>query len=85
MANMSVPVDGRRQFSATEVMLGNYSLGRPLMAGVEPIGGDRYVVSGSWPAPKAATGFSGATVASGMSPAPDRPMTPGRAIWPNLP
>ena len=85
----TVPIDGRRQFSTTDVILGNVSLGRAPFAGVEQIGPDRYVLANSWPTPRA-SGYSATPIspsggwASSPAPAP-KPMTPARALWPNLP
>jgi hypothetical protein len=85
MANISVPVDGRFQFSFADAAVANASLGRMPLAGVEQVGPDRYVVAGSWPRPKPtpSSGFSSLTAA----PAPEAPKSSAgaRAVWPNLP
>jgi hypothetical protein len=78
----TTPVDGRRQFSQTEVILGNVALGRAPMAGVQQIGPDRYVLAGSWPTPRPVS--SGPVSGPVSSASDDRPMTPARALWPNL-
>ena len=88
----TVPVDGRMQFPMATVVMTNVSLGRAPFAGVEPVGygTDRYMVTGSWPKPAPSPisqttngpSFSGLT--SSSAPAP-RPMTPARALWPDLP
>ena len=83
----TVPVDGRPQFSLVDVAI-NVGLGRRAFAGFEQIGPDRYVLAGSFPAPKASD--YGATPISpregwASSPAPDAaPRSAGAALWPNL-
>ena len=84
----TVPVDGRPQFDPTTVWTFNAMLGRPITTGVETMTpGGKYILQNSWPKPKTindtrSAGFSG--LASAPTPEP-RPMTPGRALWPNLP
>jgi hypothetical protein len=86
----SVPVDGRPQFDPATVMVANALMGRWLTDGVETVTpGGQYILKNTWPAPKASVGFSGTPAAStlegkGASKNIDRPMTPARAIWPNL-
>jgi hypothetical protein len=82
--NISVPVDGRAQYSFATVAMTNASLGRMPWAGVEQVGPDRYVVAGSWPTPKPTPTFSSSTAASRSAPEA-KPRSPGHALWPNLP
>jgi hypothetical protein len=44
MANISVPVDGRVQFSFATAAMANHSLGRMPWDGIEQVGPDRYVL-----------------------------------------
>jgi hypothetical protein len=83
--NISVPVDGRRQFSFADVAVANASLGRMPWDGIEQVGPDAYVVRGSWPTPKPTPAFSSAVAASTSAPdtAP-KSSAAARAIWPNL-
>jgi hypothetical protein len=87
MANMSVPVDGRMQFSFATAAVANASLGRMPWDGIEQVGPDAYVVRGSWPTPKPTPtdSFSSAVAASS---APEvtapRSAAPARALWPDL-
>jgi hypothetical protein len=84
MANINVPVDGRPQFSLTDVAV-NVGLGRARFDGFEQIAPDRYVVAGSWPAPRPSQPTSGApSPLAASSPAPDRPKSPASALWPHL-
>jgi hypothetical protein len=85
MVTMTVPVDGRRQWSIADVAVAHGVAGVPLNS-FEQVGPDRFVVANSWPAPT--PGFGGATVAStveakGASPPASTPEA--RAIWPSLP
>jgi len=78
MASVTAPIDGRPQYSFTTLAIANASLGRPLLAGAEQVGPDRFVLANSWPKPRptpisqitgeTAAGFSGLT----------------SALWPNL-
>ena len=83
--NISVPVDGRAQYSFATVAMTNASLGRMPWAGVEQVGPDRYVVAGSWPTPKPtpANSFSSAVAASTSAPEA-APKSPAHALWPDL-
>jgi hypothetical protein len=83
MASMSVPVDGRMQFSLATAAVANASLGRMPWDGIEQVGPDAYVVRGSWPTPKPTptNSFSSAVAAS----APEaKPRSAASALWPNL-
>jgi hypothetical protein len=85
--NISVPVDGRPQYSFATVAVANASLGRMPWAGVEQVGPDRYVVAGSWPTPKPTptNSFSSAVAATQAVPeAAPKSSVAARAIWPNL-
>jgi hypothetical protein len=82
--NISVPVDGRRQFSFADVAVANASLGRMPWDGIEQVGPDRYVVRGSWPTPKPTPTFSSSVAASQVAPEA-KPRTAASALWPNLP
>jgi hypothetical protein len=77
----SVPLDGRRQFSTTDVLLANVSLGRSPLAGVEQVGPDRYVLAGSFPTPRPVSIGPSTFVAE----EPARPKTAGQLLWPHLP
>jgi hypothetical protein len=81
MANISVPVDGRVQFSFATAAMANHSLGRMPWDGIEQVGPDRYVVRGSWPT----LSFSSAVAASTSAPETTKARSPGHALWPNLP
>jgi hypothetical protein len=85
MANISVPVDGRFQFSFADAAVANASLGRMPWDGIEQVGPDAYVVRGSWPTPKPTPTFSSSTAASTSVPeAAPKSSAAARAIWPNL-
>jgi hypothetical protein len=91
MPNMTVPVDGRRQFSFADVAVANASLGRMPWAGVEQVGPDRYVVANSWPTPRPTprptptnSGFSSLTASQAPPEAAPKSSAAARAIWPNL-
>ena len=86
MGNISVPRDGRFQFSFADAAVANASLGRMPWDGIEQVGPDRYVVRGRWPTPKPTptSSFSLAVAASMSAPA-TKPRSPGQALWPNLP
>jgi len=81
--NISVPQDGRFQFSFADAAVANASLGRMPWHGIEQVGPDRYVVRGSWPTPPTTnSNFSSSVAAS----APEtKPRTAASALWPNLP
>jgi hypothetical protein len=85
--NISVPVDGRAQYSFATVAVANASLGRMPWAGVEQVGPDRYVVANSWPTPKPTpttnSSFSG--LAASQTAVAPKSSAAARAIWPNLP
>jgi hypothetical protein len=86
MPNLVAPVDGRRQFSLVDVAV-NVGMGRRPFAVFEQVGPDRYVLAGQWPTPRPSqptSGPSSSGLASSPAPAP-KPMTPGRALWPDLP
>jgi hypothetical protein len=82
--NISVPRDGRLQFSFATAAVANASLGRMPLAGMEQVGPDAYVVRGSWPTPKPTPTFSSAVAASSRAPEA-KPRSPGQALWPHLP
>ena len=86
MANISVPVDGRFQFSFADAAVANASLGRMPWDGIEQVGPDAYVVRGSWPTPKPTptNSFSSAVAASTSAPETPRSSAGARAIWPDL-
>jgi hypothetical protein len=85
MANISVPVDGRFQFSFADAAVANASLGRMPWDGIEQVGPDRYVVRGSWPTP-APTPTNSFSFSVAASPAPAaKPRSPASALWPHLP
>jgi hypothetical protein len=88
----TIPVDGRRQFSMSDLVpliLTNGALGRPLMAGAEPVGygSGMYTLAGSWPTPtptnRGGGGFSPAAEAQ-PPPGPSRSAAGALALWPNL-
>jgi hypothetical protein len=85
--NISVPVDGRMQFSFATAAIANASLGRMPWDGIEQVGPDRYVVRGSWPTPKPAAGggsFSGLAASQAEPDVGPRSSAGARAIWPQL-
>jgi hypothetical protein len=88
MPNLTIPVDGRRQYSLADVAMANASLGRMPLTGVEQVGPDRYVIAGSWPQPPTTNRWSGG--GGGMSSRPVEPeaaprsSASARAVWPNL-
>jgi hypothetical protein len=86
MPNLTIPIDGRRQYDFTTVAIANASMGRMPFDGVTEIfpGAGRYVVTGEWPTPKPTPTFSSSTAASTSAPAP-KSSAAARAIWPNLP
>ena len=87
MASISVPVDGRVQFSFADAAVANASLGRMPWDGIEQVGPDRYVVRGSWPTPKPTptNSFSSAVAATQAVPeAAPKSSVAARSIWPNL-
>ena len=85
--NISVPQDGRFQFSFADAAVANASLGRMPWHGIEQVGPDRYVVRGSWPTPKPTptNSFSSAVAATQAVPeAAPKSSEAARSIWPNL-
>jgi hypothetical protein len=82
--NISVPQDGRPQFSFASLALSNYLYGRPSLDEVQQIGPDRYILPNAWP-PQPATNsnFSSSVAASTSAPEP-KPRTAASALWPNL-
>jgi hypothetical protein len=78
---VTVPIDGRPQFSLADVAV-NVGMGRRSFDAFEQVGPDRYVLAGQWPKP--APTPSGAIAASAAA-TEAKPMTPARALWPNLP
>ena len=84
MANISVPVDGRVQFSFATAAVANHSLGRMPWDGIEQVGPDRYVVRGSWPTPPTTNSNFSSSVAASTPEAKPRP-SGARALWPHLP
>jgi hypothetical protein len=87
MPTITVPQDGRPQFSFLDLALSNYTRGRPSLDEVQQIGPDRYILPNAWPAPKPSVGgFSSAVAASQAVPdAGPKSSMAARAIWPNLP
>jgi hypothetical protein len=81
--NISVPVDGRAQFSFATAAVANASLGRMPWDGIEQVGPDAYVVRGSWPTPKPTPTFNSSVAASQVAPEA-RPRSAASALWPNL-
>jgi hypothetical protein len=79
---MQVPVDGRRQYSLTDVAV-NVGMGRP--GRFEQIGPDRYVLANSWPTPRPQPMATSGAPSPIEAPAPNRPKTAGQALWPHLP
>ena len=84
-----VPVDGRMQVPASTAMVANVQMGRWPLAGLEPtLDPNTYIVSGSWPKPKATGpsggGFSGLASKEAPAGAP-RSSPQARALWPALP
>jgi hypothetical protein len=84
--NISVPVDGRFQFSFADAAVANASLGRMPWDGIEQVGPDRYVARGSWPTPKPTptNNFSSAVAASTSAPEAKSSVA-ARSLWPALP
>jgi hypothetical protein len=78
----TIPTDGRPQFSGLDVALFNAARGQMPLAGMSQIGPDRYVLAGTFPRPSPTPrAFSPAVAAT----ADAGPMTPARALWPDLP
>jgi hypothetical protein len=75
----SVPVDGRRQYPKLHVEIINALAGRDPRAGVVEQVGDKYI--DKYP-PATKTNYAGPS--SLPEPEPERPKTPGQALWPNL-
>ena len=85
MPTITVPQDGRPQFSFLDLALSNYTRGRPSLDEVQQIGPDRYILPNAWPAPKPSVGgFSSAVTASQAAP-DTKPRSAAQALWPNLP
>jgi hypothetical protein len=85
MASVTAPIDGRPQFDMATVWAANAMAGRWITDGVETVTpGGQYILKNSWPKPKPTPGFSGAIAASAAA-TETKPMTPARALWPNLP
>jgi hypothetical protein len=85
--NISVPQDGRPQFSFVGLALANYAFGRPSLDEVQQIGPDRYILPNAWPTPKAPAPSSNlsSAVAASVAPAETKPRSAGQALWPHLP
>jgi hypothetical protein len=87
MANMSVPVDGRRQYDFTTVVMANAGMGRPPLAGVREIFPGRFVTE-PWPKPRPTSpssgGFSGLAAAEAPAEAGPKSSAAARSIWPAL-
>jgi hypothetical protein len=85
MANINVPVDGRKQWPAATIWAANAMMGRWITDGVEEVvpGGD-YILKNSWPTPPTTnSNFSSSVAASQV--APDvAPKSAAHALWPNL-
>jgi hypothetical protein len=90
MPNLVAPIDGRMQVPMATGLIANVQLGRPPMAGLEPtLDPNTYIVSGSWPRPKASGpsgggGFSGLAAASKAQPEAPKSSAGALALWPNL-
>ena len=86
MPTMTVPTDGRPQFSFLEHAVSNNAFGRPSLDEVQQIAPDRYILPNSWRRPRPSGGgggFSSAVAAS--QPVPDAaPKSAAHALWPNL-
>jgi hypothetical protein len=85
MPTMTVPTDGRPQFSFLDLALSNYVFGRPSLADVRQIGPDRFILPNAWPAPRASGGGFSSAVASTQAAPETKPRTAASALWPNLP
>jgi hypothetical protein len=83
MAMITAPVDGRPQFTTVGLALSSVT-GGPGLADVQQIAPDRYILPNAWPKPRPTPGFSGAIAASAAA-TETKPMTPAKALWPNLP
>ena len=85
--NISVPRDGRFQFSFATAAIANASLGRMPWDGIEQVGPDAYVVRGSWPTPKPTpvSSFSSAVAASSAPDTAPKSSAAARSLWPHLP
>ena len=82
--NISVPQDGRPQFSFVGLALSNYLYGRPSLDEVQQIGPDRYILPNAWPKPPTTnSNFSSAVAASQVAPEA-KPRSAASALWPNL-
>jgi hypothetical protein len=87
--NISVPVDGRRQFPMATVVMANASLGRMPFEGVEPVGygSGLYTIAGQWPTPKPTPTNSFSSAVASTQPVPEtapKSSVAARSIWPNL-
>jgi hypothetical protein len=80
--DISVPVDGRAQFSFATAAIANASLGRMPWADIEQVGPDRYVVAGSWPASTRVKFDRPSTVP--VEVAAPRKQDAAHALWPDL-
>jgi hypothetical protein len=79
---LTVPVDGRAQYSFADVAVANVSLGRMPLDGMEQVGPDRYVVAGSWPA-STRVKFDRPSTAPVEVAAP-RKQDAAHALWPDM-
>jgi hypothetical protein len=83
--NISVPRDGRPQFSFVGLALSNYLYGRPTLDEVQQIGPDRYILPNAWPKPPTTnSNFSSAVAASTSTPEPRKSSPGARSLWPDL-
>jgi hypothetical protein len=83
MARLNVPQDGRPQFTTVGLALSSVT-GGPGLDDVQRIAPDRYILPNAWPKAAPTPGFSGAIAASAAA-TETKPMTPAKALWPNLP
>jgi hypothetical protein len=86
MATITTPFDGRRQFTMTEVAIGNASLGRAPFAGTVPVGygSNLYMLAGTWPVPTPTTNSVSPSVATQVPEAAPKSTATALALWPNL-
>jgi hypothetical protein len=84
---MQVPVDGRRQWDPTTIMVANAMMGRMPQAGVEKVTLDgRYILKNSWPTPRpSGPSYSSSTTSSAPVPEAPRSSARARSLWPHLP
>jgi hypothetical protein len=89
MANMSVPIDGRPQFSFLDLALNNVQGRGPTLDQVQQIGADRYIQPNAWPKPKPSpttnSGFSGLAASPTPVEVPKGSSKAAKALWPALP